>query len=640
MLTNLLFLFILLCGAVSGIFITKRRFEELLPISAMGIIFLLFMVGILGIPLSGGAIIVVILYVGFFGCSLAFTIKKEKGKTVKLLTGNLLTPAFFVFLVIFFALSYFNNGKLATAWDEFTHWIDSVKTMVTVDDFVTNPASGSMFKNYPPSMSLFQFFLQKLHLWLHSGELFNEWRVYFAYQILSVAMWMPFLKNLKFRRLPEMLLVPGILILAPVLIFRDFYMSLYVDAFLALLAGCGMAYIFVRKEKGKTDLVYLGLLLFTLTLAKDTGRLLSLFVALTFVLEQWHQNRKRILEKTAAWKQRLSMILMPLLMFLPAYIPHLLWKNEVRISGVPQASVPVRFIRFLGILWFGQTDTEYARDGVVRSFAREFFANRRQIGQWPVSYALITVLLILFVILAVFCYTKKVEKDTGRYILISVMTFLMLAVYVLGLGALYISRFTDYEAESLASFDRFMGIGYLAVLMFLFLITIWILTNLEAVISTAFSSLLLLFCICSGPVDQMRYFLSRESVAVSNGYRSGYEDVASKIRKLPQDTGIYMVSEASSGEDFNVYRYVLKPWKLSATASLGGPFYEGDVFSIQIAPDEWMDTLVDGYDYVVLNNLNDYFYDTYGILFEDPDSIVSHGVYRVDKDQRKLVFVE
>ncbi len=640
MLTNLLFLIIILCGVVAGIFLTKRRFEELLPINTMGIILILFLTGILGIPLSVGAVIVIILYIGIFACSGVFTIKKEKGQTVRHLKDNLLTPAFVVFLFIFFALSYFDNGKLATGWDEFTHWIDSVKTMVTVDDFVTNPASGSMFSNYPPSMSLFQFFLERLYLWMHPGELFNEWRVYFAYQILSVSLIMPFLKKLQFRRPVEIILLPLIILLAPVLLYKDFYMSLYIDAFLGVCAGCGMAYIFIHREKDRTDLVYLGLLLFTLTLAKDAGRLLSLFVALTFVLEQWHQNRKEILEKATIWKQKIRLIILPLLMLLPAYLPHLLWNNELRISGIPSASVPVRFTTFLSILWFGQTDTEYARDNVVQSFSHEFFAERLHIGQLSVGYAFLTVILILLFILAVICYQKKVERDIGRSILISIMMFLMLAVYVLGLGALYISRFTDYEAENLASFDRFMGIGYLAVLEFLVLIAVWILTNLEAIASAALSALLLLFSVCTGPVDQMKFYLSRESVAVSNAYRSGYEEVASKIRKLPEDTDIYMVSEESSGEDFNVFRYVLKPWKLSGTGSLGGPFYEGDCFSIQISADDWMDSLMNSYDYVVLNNLNDYFLNTYGDLFEDPDRIVSHGLYRVDKDNRKLVFVE
>ena len=65
-----------------------------------------------------------------------------------------------IFLLVFFAFSVFNAGKLASTWDEFSHWIDIVKAMTTVDDFGTNPQSLSTFKSYPPAMSIFQYVLQ------------------------------------------------------------------------------------------------------------------------------------------------------------------------------------------------------------------------------------------------------------------------------------------------------------------------------------------------------------------------------------------------------------------------------------------------------------------------------------------------
>lgn len=640
MLANILFLVILLCGALVGITVTRHRFEEILPISAMGIVLILFLTGILGIPLSAGAVLVIVSYLVLGVGGLFWHIRREGKGTVSLLKEKMLTPAFVVFLVIFFSLSFFDRGKLATGWDEFTHWIDCVKTMVIVDDFVTNPESGSAFNNYPPSMALFQFFLQRIYLWIHPGQLFSEWHNYFAYQVFAVSIWMPFMRKLRFRRPFEMITIPVAVVLVPLFFYRDFYMSLYVDAFLGILAGCGMAYLFIKKEKDWTDLIYIGMLLFTLTLAKDSGRVFSLFVVLAFILEQWVQNRKLIFTKEAGWRERMSKILLPLLMLVPAYLPHLLWKNELRISGIPGASVPVRLGTFFGVLFFGKSDTDYGRDQVVYSFAEQFRENRLSIGQLPISFLGVSIILFLLIFLAVLCYQKKVKADAGRYILITVLTIFMAATYVIGTGALYISRFSDYEAYNLASFNRYMGTAYLSATVFLLLVMIEMIICMDVYTSAGFTTLLVLFSVCTGPVDQMEYYLSRQSIAVSAAWRASYDVIAEKIRDLPVEASIYMVSQESNGEEFVVLRYVLRPWKLSGTASLGGPFYDGDVWSIQVEPEAWMDQLVDSYDYVALKNLNANFYETYGYLFEDENAIKADSIYRIDKENRKLIFLE
>lgn len=641
MLTNLLFFLILTLGAVAGIAFSGRRFEEVLPIGAIGIVLILFVTGLFGIPLHFGSIAVILLYVVLAGYGLLRVGKRQDMTWRGFFTDRLLTPAFFIFLVIFLGLSYLNDGRLATGWDEFTHWMDSVKAMTVVDDFTTNPNSGSMFYNYPPGMSLFQLFLQHLYLFTHPGGSFNEWRVYFAYQVLFVSILLPFLKDLTWKRPLELILLPLTLLLALTLIFHDLYMSLYIDAFLGILAGVGMAFLFVKKELELVDCLYLGLLLFLLTLAKDAGILLSLFVALTYVLLTWASRRKIIFVKTTGFKDRCLTIFPPLLMLLASYLPRALWMNEVRISGGNSPSVPVRFGDFLGILFWGKEDLETHREEVVQNFAERFTGWTLPIGNLLLSYAWLTVLGLALAVLMIVCYEKGIRKALARYSFVVLMTFLMLAVYVLGLGALYISRFTDYEASYLASYDRYMNIGYMALAVFLILCTVYALERLRQPVATAAEALLLLFTVSAGPTDYMRYFLTRENVEVSISWRSPYQTIANQIEQLlPEDARIYMVAQESYGEEGVVFHYVLRPREIKKIASLGGPYSEGDVYSLDLTPEEWMDKLVEKYDNVIIFRLNDGFVERYSELFENPDDIVQGAFFTIDRENRRLVRIE
>lgn len=65
----------------------------------------------------------------------------------------------------------------------------------------------------------------------------------------------------------------------------------------------------------------------------------------------------------------------------------------------------------------------------------------------------------------------------------------------------------------------------------------------------------------------------------------------------------------------------------------------GDMYSVEKSPEEWMDELVENYDYVALYKLNDYFIQNYAEMFEG-EEIVSNALYRVNKQTQTLELVE
>lgn len=222
----------------------RKRYEEVLPITCAAYIFLLFVFGLLGILKTGVYVVFglsILLYVW-----MAVYVSKEK--CVKNFLSNFFTPAFLCFVILTAIFVYAIHGKLLDSWDEFSHWGDIVKVMATLDDFGTNPQSFSVFKSYPPGMTLFQYLLQKINM-LVSGEQFSEWHIYVAWQMLAMAFLMPLLNKLSFKKPVTIITALVTCFFAPWLFFTNVFTAVYIDAFLGFLAGAGLTMVFLHEEE-------------------------------------------------------------------------------------------------------------------------------------------------------------------------------------------------------------------------------------------------------------------------------------------------------------------------------------------------------------------------------------------------------
>ena len=158
MLINLIFLGLLSSGSALCAVKFKKKYEEILPITCMGLSLILFFFGIVGY-LKTGVKFVCALGMVCYLLTLVEFIKKRKNfmESVKCFSKNFFTPGFIVYLAIFILLSITIDGLRPKKWDEYSHWVDIVKVMTTLNDFGTNPESYSLFKSYRPGMSLFQY---------------------------------------------------------------------------------------------------------------------------------------------------------------------------------------------------------------------------------------------------------------------------------------------------------------------------------------------------------------------------------------------------------------------------------------------------------------------------------------------------
>ena len=248
MLANILFLAIIVSGSCYCSAKYNKKFEEVLPITCMSIIMTTFIGGCAGslkIGVYVAVAVAVILYV------VTFRLLISDKRSLIIFVKNFFTPGFCFFIAGFIILSVCMQGQLAIKYDEFTHWADIVKVMTNLDDFGTNPMSYSAFKSYPPAMALFQYVLQKINIMIHPETIFSEWHIFLAYQLLFIAVFMPFFKGIKYKEIVKLGLLATIVILMPLIFYQDIFCSVYIDAFLAVIAGTGVSIILLYKKEEK-----------------------------------------------------------------------------------------------------------------------------------------------------------------------------------------------------------------------------------------------------------------------------------------------------------------------------------------------------------------------------------------------------
>ena len=603
--------------------------------------------------LKAGVAAVIVISILLYGISFTSIIR---GKQEINFARRFFTPGLLVFCMTYVVLTTLNYGRMAMTWDEFSHWADVVRAMVNVDDFSTNPETRCLFQSYMPGMSLFQYFGQELHLMLDAGADFSEWRLYFSYHIFSCAFILPFLKHLSFRRLGSGAILFCAVCLLPMGLFNHYFPNaLYIDAFVGIVAGAGFALVYC--ERRKNTLIDLEILsaLFVLVFAKDVGMLYAVFLALATVADRALSLRDENQVTGEGEKERRMRFGLQIAGIAAAVLlPKALWNANIAAHHTKKSfSQPIVFRQLLDVLT--GTDQTYRTD-VLHSFIQRFFERILPIGSLGISLSAAEVFSILAVGLMGIhlIYRRAGQKKSSGGIIVAIM-LVQVCFYIAGLCVLYMFRFGEYEARILASFDRYLSIAFLTMQMMLVLVCFsymqWIASHWYAMCLIALTSILLVL-----PVEGVRSFITRSSVTESIQNRAPYESLSAKLKEITQGERkrVYIISQQTTGYDFYVLRYSIRPcttnsdyplmkygeygeiygyaWSLSMT----GPLYEGDMWTWQRTPEQWKAELQD-FDYVMIYHTDETFIRNYASVFADAAQIADGQIYEVDHQTGLLV---
>ena len=625
MLAVILFLLVLLSGSALCCARFDCRFEEIVPLSEMALVFVLFLFGLAGSLLAG---VYAVLALALAAYVLAAVAVKRRGDPRGFLR-RFFTPGFALFLVLAAALLAFNYGRLLASWDDFTHWGDVVLVMTELDDFATNPLSHSLFPEYPPGISLFQYFLQKLFVFA-GGAPFTEWALYYAHQLLFFCLFLPFMKKLDFKR-PYAYLIPAILFLLPlgVELHDLMFQRTTVDTIMAALYGCVLAQCLMPGEKSRLDKISICMMLAFLPMFKGLGILFALTGALVYLLPEI-KSAAPLREKAKLGLAAAGSVL----------LPRFLWELHVRSSGAKRAfSMGMSG----GLMGADGYRAETLKNFIKAFLERDMASNRVSNTLFPTPVFL-TVLLLTLLLFCLQRYDGLFPSRRGLHRKLFWAIAASFAVDFVGIGLAYMFSFSVWEAVELASFERYVGTVFIAGGYMLVLLSVDLIQR-GALNGSRLTALVLCGLVALTPWTPVLDYVGRGGPAYSVEFRQPYEELRQQVEAAAggEASRIYLVS--SDSVDKVVLRYVLRPHTVNIDHMNQMEFvnvvwdsgvpntYDGG----ELSPAEaWREDLKANFDYVLLVHLNEGLAEKFGSVFTDPGDIQERSLYRVDRESGLL----
>jgi hypothetical protein len=521
--------------------------------------------------------------------------------------------------------------------DDFTHWIYIVKEMVNLNDFGTNVKANAMFASYPPGMALFQYFICRLYKLTSTGG-FSEWRCYFAYHILMISMFFPFLNEKK--KVWTQLLTIGIFFLMPTAFYMSYY-DLSIEPILAVMTGTVFARIILEKEKDWSYTIYVLMGCFVLTLMKDAGLVFSIFLVIAFILDRIMRCTSEKIDK--------KIIITSLFAWLSVIIPKLMWNVQLQITGVRRSFPQTVSLLTLFNVIIGK-DMTYRRS-VLKDFIKAIFSRTVLIDspwstseiiqpKWGVPYLYLA--LIFFVQLAALnliyynANTSTSSRGNTEYIrrkrLLTVFIGMFLT-YVLGIGVAYISNFSETEAKMLAAFSRYIQVPFLFTYILIVLYALDIVADrMEEHKYALYFMVIFTIVSCIAPRQYAVDYVLHSYVEQSYARRQKYEYMSDLINiNCSSDDKICFIDQNAWLYPYVTIRFDVRPIYMGLIGKWSSWYISDGMFGSESDNVSGFLTALNGYDYLAIYQTDDFLIDTYSDIFDKP--ITPNSLWLINKNK-------
>ena len=561
-----------------------------------------------------------------------------------------ISPALAAWIIAFVFIAVYSIGTIFYSWDEFSYW-GVIYRYLMATNHLPDTASNFLITNYPPFISLFQYFVGII-----LGN--KESSAYFAQLLMSYAAIIAILPIIKWRDWKKYALAFVVCCLS-VFFFDYKFQSLYVDLLIALFFGAGLSsavfnedfsadrisaviFISIALILSKPLNITFGLVLFVLVYADylfkkfDLGsakkffqsffkpfldpRIILLFALPLIAAISWNfhaaqfDNKKVMLSlndtsitsadifpwDTTKYKNEL-----------------LIQDSEARENDLLYDNPQVIKIDIKGLFRNFTVNAPYRTKLIIHSFINN-------ISVKPYSTSKYTVLTSLMMILGISILSALLKKKEGKKEnLITKNDLLMLAgfiLYCLLLLFAYIYYFGPYEATSSPSLQRYLGsylLGwFLLVVCSIYRQDSYIIHGPEINSSVVLNSALLLSLIIILPFST--YFHLPTS---PDSHRFKVNNIYEKVAgSLTAKDKVYDVWQLDS--DYGFYFYMMKYFLTPIPSNnygwqLGPRVLGGDSYNVPLTADQWLKLLNDQhYTYVLISSSDYTFWQRYSSIFD------------------------
>jgi hypothetical protein len=622
--TYLIVTSVLLLAAFSLSYLIQSSLLISLPTAIFGITAVLYVFSLFNQLLLGFWVVLAI--IGLATTVSVLLLIKDKELVSHLKT--LLSPGLAIFLSLALFSYLLTRGMQLSSWDEFSHWGTIVKATFLYDAVGPYNPVELGFRSYPPSLSLFEYFVAKL------GGSWLEGNIFFAYQLIIWSLFTPFLAQLRWRRWGQLIAVVPLVFVAPLAFFNSLNVTL-IDPLLGMLFGYALAIAYVGNILHWRLALHVGLAIFMLTLAKDAGSFMAALVVVLYLVRLF--AAKKINPEEWSWKRFAILGSIPTL--------SLVASNQ---SWSALVSARVEEPAFSSPIDIG--DFFLALRGEGPAYWQEILSTFGfGISNYPINndgaLAIPQLQLIVLFALVLAGFEWLVSRRMGRkFGLASVATITVGAItYTYGLLVLYLFKFGEYEAVRLASYERYLGTYWAGIALFVALVAIWLVAGsssseaatsskakTEGVAELVVAGVVLVSLFVLSPVQKLAEFFASPH-GYSSQVRAQFEPVLEQAKQAGIKPGdrVWIIAQHTTGFEYWVMRYsLMENESNSGFWSIGSKADENDVWTAEKTQSEWAEELKD-YDYVVVVRATESFVDEFGELFDNAANL-SSSVFKVD----------
>lgn len=631
MIAGILLFLTLVSANVFFIVYYNEPFERTLPISLLGITFLMYIAGLMN-ALRDGIYVIFLLGVILYAAVIYKIVKQGIRKSV----SQIVTVPFIMFTVFFFTILVANRGIRPHVWDEFTHWALAVKSMCYHDALPTRSHDVFVSKDYPPGVTLFQYFYARWVMLSRGTDVFPVGAAYAATQMLQISFVFPLIRHKNIDSALSIIMTSMLVFLFPLFFFESIYRDIYADSTMGILIGASIATVALTPVKEKNLYYHILVLLECafLVLTKRVGILLSLCLGGAYLLDCLFTVKDNFKDKM--WEFIIRIFCTVVAVLVPYEVFRFDLKKAIKLETISTTAETAAVDPPEPVLAFGSS----------KDFFAKFFTYKYNIGYTGLTISCFFVIVICFI--AVYAlyrmygiYFKQEQKR------IALQGWYCAFIIIAWTAVFYYLMLTTIEESVLDSFHRyippsFMPVAFISVFGFYHLISVSTDHKKKAVLSLV--AILVVAIII--PVKEPLKLINGTYRENALNYYNPLKTLCEKQDELDmtEEDKIYFIAQGDIGFFYSEMRYYSYP-----TPFQSGPFWFSDGkpdeknpdkirYSTTIDADEFLDIVKkNNVKYVMIFRTDEYFNNHFSSIFESGTIIADSSIYTLSSTSGLLI---
>ena len=421
-----------------------------------------------------------------------------------------------IFTIIFAIAVVGGVERYVHSWDEYSYWAYAAKACINEKSIYSMIERLGTTRNYPPVATLWHYIISSF------SNGFNEPNLYIGLTILSFICFMPILKNIIDNGKNVILFIIAILSFPLMFSGAYSYTLVYVDLLLAALCTTAIVlYDLYQKQEIDRKLYILSLII--ITLLKPNGFVFSCTLIFLFYLRDLSNKKLKIKDLFIEMKKYI----------IPGIIVLVIFGSWTLLTK----STLIKSTAYDFSLMPAELKSNLSQK-LEMSFILNFVTKLIESFDKTIVFSFIQIpLFIYLVIVSVLIYITEEDKKKNAFKVLYPYVLSYAAFFFITALSLFV-MFSKYEAENLASFQRYLAPINIAY----FLFAVYRLANMN---KEKILNLVILVMISLAGFQNLTFFVTdirsrRNTKHVSEERIKSFKEV---IKKTEKNAKVFVINQ-------------------------------------------------------------------------------------------------